>query len=167
MLPVPLRFHASHQKLARARKHIAELRVEVAAYIATGPLELVWERIAWMPRLAGICSPDTELAGLVAHIRQPVPETLAPVIGDAVHNLRSALDIMMCEIVVQADPAVRIRNVNFPCWRDATGKSHALKISEVRRSGDAIVALVEAWQPFEGGASRLYALSELNNSLDA
>jgi hypothetical protein len=161
MLPEPKLFQASYMKLKRAKKHFAELQLEVEGYLNSEPLQLVWEAVPWTERNAKVFSPGTKLVGLVAHILHEVPETLAPIIGDVVHNLRSALDIMMSEVVSKEASHIDIRTVGLPCWRGPKSKEGS--IGRIRDAGPAIVALVEAWEPYEGGASRLYALSELDN----
>ena len=53
--------------------------------------------------------------------------------------------------------------VQFPCWKKPQDKKDAIKKSKVEKVGAVPIGLVDAWEPFKGGASRLWALSELNN----
>jgi hypothetical protein len=95
----PTKFSASYLKVQRAEKHQAELRSEVQTYFDSKPLTVVWENIPWSERFAKSFKANTELVGAVVRIEKAVPDRLAPIIGDVVHNLRSALDIMMCDAV--------------------------------------------------------------------
>lgn len=89
-------------------------------------------------------------------------DTLAPIIGDVVHNLRSALDIMICELVVEASPNFDVKKVKFPFLKDVSGKVDAIKNANVNVAGSHVPPLIEAWQPFKGGASQLFALHHLD-----
>ncbi|WP_439543703.1 hypothetical protein [Hyphomicrobium sp.] len=162
----PSKFIASHLKVKRAESHLEELRRGVEAYLALNPVVLVWESCLWSERFAGLYSSDFAIAALVSRVRIPVPEEMAPIVGDIVHNLRSALDIMMCEIVRDADPSVDVTRTCFPFWEGGKGRrsrEYALEKSQAHRAGENVLSLIEASQPFKGGASRLYALSQLDN----
>lgn len=158
-----MKFRASHLKVNRAAHHIDELNAEFAAYTATAPLKLVWEQIDWIERFESIYPSNSKLVGLVSRIHNPVPEKLAPIIGDVVHNLRSALDIMMTEVVLNHDAGAVTRLLCFPMWEDDSKKKNALSKSQVGRAAPIVQTLVEAWEPFRGGRSRLFALHELWN----
>lgn len=160
-----MKFHASRLKITRAAQHLDELSAVIAAYMATDPLRLIWEQISWSARFEAIYPPNSKLVGLVSRIQHPVPEELAPIVGDVVHNLRSALDILMTEIILGRDPApsVKERQLCFPMWENAADKKNALRKSNVIHTDPMVAALVEAWEPFRGGRSRLFALHELWN----
>lgn len=155
------KYEASYLKLARAARHYAELEARVAQYIADEPLELVWSRLTWTERFEGIHPPDAQLAGLVANVRNPIPPDLSPIIGDVVHNLRSALDIMMCEELGAS--ASKTHTICFPMWRDLQGKPSAMAKSGVAAASNELQQLVEAWEPFSGSRSGLFDLHELWN----
>lgn len=138
-------------------KHLEELSAEVDTYMASVPLRLIWERVAWRERFRPVHGPESKLVGLVPRIREGVPENLSPIIGDVIHNLRSALDIMMTELVRELDPTADPRRVKFPTWKEATKPPPLPKAV----GGTPIEALIAAWEPFLGGRSRLYALNEL------
>jgi hypothetical protein len=159
----PSKFKASHSKVKRAEHHFIELRNEVQRYVASSPLSLVWETMPWSGRFADIYPPDAPILGLIPRVKQPVPGHFAPIIGDIVHNLRSAMDIMMCELVLVVDGSVKDHQINFPYWKSETDKEGAIRKSNALRAGPRLRKLIEAWEPFSGGASRLFALSQLDN----
>lgn len=158
-----MKFRASHLKVNRAAHLFDELSGEFVAYTATDPLRLIWEQVPWSERFESTYSSNSKLVGLVARIQNPVPEKLAPIIGDLVHNLRSALDIMMTEVVLDHDATAATRHLCFPMWQDESKKKNALTKSQVGLAAPIVRALVEAWEPFRGGRSRLFALHELWN----
>jgi hypothetical protein len=160
-----MKFVASRLKTKRAAQHFDELSGEIAAYMATSPLRLTWEAISWSARFDAIYPPNSQLVGLISRIQVPVPDKLAPIVGDVVHNLRSALDIMMTEIILGFDPTASAveRQLCFPMWESAADKKKALRKSNVSRADPMVAKLVEAWEPFRGGRSRLFTLHELWN----
>jgi hypothetical protein len=109
---------------------------------------------------------ETPLLGLTARFHQDVPEGLAPIIGDVVHNLRSALDVMMTELIASLQhPSVRLNQISFPFWDNTkpNSKKNAFIRSQVQFAHDGLKSLLEAWEPFPSGKSRLFALNELWN----
>lgn len=159
-MTVPHSFRASYLKLDRANKHMGELQTQVTDYIAAKPFRFAWEAVPWTDNFAKIHPRDACLIGLVPRVCVAIPETLAPIIGDVVHNLRSALDIMMFELVSDDVPLEKRRRVAFPFWEGERGKARAMQCVDFNPE---IASLVNAWEPYPGGRSRLYALHDLWN----
>lgn len=156
----PNKFSASREKLGRARKHIEELKIEAGKYIAADPVTLSWEPTPWVPRLAGTVEPDANVIGLIPRIRVPMPAPLSPMIGDVVHNLRSALDVMMFELISD-DPRVKLRSIEFPFRKSENGTATGIKCL---RFAPRFAELAEAWQPYPRGKYRLHALHDMWNT---
>lgn len=77
-------------KVARAKKHAVELNARIESYWQSGPIELMRE------------DNHVERKTLIRVIRAAkVPIDLSAVIGDVIHNLRSALDLVASEMVVR------------------------------------------------------------------
>ncbi|MBV9511598.1 MAG: hypothetical protein JO303_15100, partial [Caulobacteraceae bacterium] len=81
-------------KVERAKRHINELGQEIAAFFARSPFVIhvqedlkAGERVWWL------------------EIREIVPREWSAIVGDAIHNLRASLDLMMVAIVRRCDPA--------------------------------------------------------------
>src|SRR3954447_22792037 len=96
-------------KLERAKRHVHELDVALSAYVARNPCVLIGEGDpkggGWRVRVS---------------VREPPPEEAAVIIGDIIHNLRSALDLLVNDLAALAgDHSGRPR---FPFWKDAKGK---------------------------------------------
>ena len=68
-------------EIARANDHIGDLKSRIDAFNSQNPYAVVTER-----------QPNTGDKVFRVKIVQPVPDALCCIIGDAVHNLRSAID---------------------------------------------------------------------------
>jgi hypothetical protein len=75
-------------KLKRANKHISELDSMLRTYCANIDPARVYE------------DADGGLHSLQFKVAQPMPEDVPLILGDAIHNLRCALDIMTCERII-------------------------------------------------------------------
>lgn len=141
-------FAGSQAKLERARKFIAELGQELSAYNASNPLTAIAVAIA------GPVNFKLEITfqgqGLLPGI----------ILGDVLHNLRSALDLMASELARingQDD-----RNVYFPFSESKTTLAHTIKSKHFYKAGPDAVALLETLAPYKGGNERLRAIHDLN-----
>jgi hypothetical protein len=76
-------FEASKLKIERANTHIQELEMSISAYFSENPCVLVVEPFPGMDSIRN--------HAWIARIRKPVPQFLSAIIGDTVHNLRTAL----------------------------------------------------------------------------
>jgi hypothetical protein len=85
-------FEASRLKLNRAAKHLNELEIAVPAYLEQKPVGIIVEPFPGMEM-------SYDSRAWIARIRKPVPFELAPIIGDVVHNLRTSLDLLACDLV--------------------------------------------------------------------
>lgn len=99
------RFESARQKLARAGKHIDDLEAEISAFWATQPYEVeLDERSEPGPGCYRVAR------------MQALPESIFLITGDAVHNIRSALDHFACAAVPRPDRATA-----FPTWSRPDG----------------------------------------------
>ncbi len=76
-------FHGAKLKLKRANKHIMELNAVLNAF-----LESHFDNVSFKEDAYGWH--HLQLGGV------SIPEDVPLIIGDAIHNLRSALDFMLC-----------------------------------------------------------------------
>ena len=98
---------------------------------------------------------------LVARVGQLIPEEAPLILGDAIHNLRSALDLMACDIV-RAFNETPDRHTKFP-FRDSEQKLiAALNGGKIKAAGSGVVDLIaKVIQPYPGGNGvALYALHD-------
>ena len=128
-------------KLSRAADHVAHLRESVRVYGESDPHEIVHEPTS-EPHLTRV---------RVVLRRQPPPE-MSAVIGDAVHNLRSALDSVAYAIVVadhdgEWDPANDSRP-EFPITENPDEFATFLRKSRHSLVADRATAALRAGQPW-------------------
>src|SRR5438876_12182372 len=101
-------FESSRRKLARAKHHLADLDQMEKSFIDGNPY-------------ATITEPDPKRHHhMVCKLKviKPLPESFAEVVGDAVNNLRAALD-HSCYALAVAGGKLKSKNAYFPFGCDA------------------------------------------------
>lgn len=144
-LTAPL-FAASRLKLERARRFISELERETTTYKESNPAT------AKIVLLNGAPVINLEWAGA----------GLMPgaILGDAIHNMRTALDLMASELVRikgQSD-----KNVYFPFASSKEALGPLIKKRQFDRAGEDAVQLLNAIAPYYGGNDDLRAIHDLD-----
>src|SRR5271170_3962716 len=91
-------FHNAGLKLKRANEHIQDLYIRMLALGDSGPYTIVVNR-----------DPNGGDDSIEIESTQSVPDDVLLIIGDALHNLRSALDYALYSITVNRD-----RHSKFP-----------------------------------------------------
>jgi hypothetical protein len=99
---------------------------------------------------------------------QPVPAALICAVGDAVHNMRSALDFLTFAVAKHNGLRNKfLSDVSFTIRKDRDGTkgfSAAIKERKVARIGSAWVRFLESVEPYHGGkGANLYVISALDN----
>jgi hypothetical protein len=89
------------RKCLRAKKHLDELKRELAVYEGRHPYVAVRDRNT---------NPNPRAWTYRAHLAKKPSPDLALIVGDAIHNLRTALDYVVAELV----PPKRRRKCKFP-----------------------------------------------------
>lgn len=138
-------------KVDRARQLMDELHAAVHGFLATAPYE------------GGIRHDDAtnERVYFLKSVRQP-PIGLASLVGDILHNLRSALDHLAHElVVVGTGNEGPHRHVYFPLSEDAT-RFEAETPGKVKGMRPEAIAAIEALKPYRGGNNVLWRLHRLN-----
>jgi hypothetical protein len=103
----PKIFHGPKLKIKRAKQHLAELNTAINAFHESGAYEIIHEV-------------DSKSGESVYRIRvhKEIPCDISTIIGDIVHNLRSSLDQVVCDLVRANKKQVR-RGTGFPISRTA------------------------------------------------
>lgn len=139
-------FHGPILKVHRAGRHIAELSQVLEEYGRR--LVVTYEAIQDDPKHKRI------------KFSEPAPREISLIIGDAIHNLRSALDLMICDIA-----RLRGRNPNklhFPFAKDAQAFEDALN-GEIKRLGKDVLDALRELKPYKlEGNHLLRALHDLD-----
>jgi hypothetical protein len=146
-------FEASRLKIERAREHLQELEIAVDAYFSAKPSVIVVERFPGM-------EPHWQTQAWIARIRQPVPHMLSTVIGDVVHNLRTALDLLACDLVRIAGRTTK--QVYFPFCETAAELPSKIKDRNLHRAGQDVVREIESLKPYKGGNTALRAIHDMD-----
>ena len=138
----PTKFQASRIKLQRARKHINEL---------------ARMQDEWRGRIKS--DHTTSVFGNVS--AGPVDEEFGAVVGDAIHNLRAALDLMAVELA-RANGATKTSDVYFPFGMDEASFELAITKKKFNKAGEDAVALLRTFQPYKSGNHALRAIHDLD-----
>ena len=147
-------FKASRLKIERAQTHIFELEIAVENFFSRKPCAIVVE-----PYFDGSLS---WARSCTARVRENVPYSFSPIIGDIIHNLRTALDLLACDLVRLAgkNPS----SVYFPFCERPTELHSAIKKKNIHRAGHDVVEVIERFQPYRGGNETLRALHDMDVS---
>lgn len=110
---------------------------------------------------------NTETRRLVAYltIREPCPGVWGVLIGEMVHNLRSALDHLVWQLVIQNGETPVLAN-QFPICSDAGMFQRALDRQRLVHVSQLACDLIQSLQPYstgEGINSPLWQLHEISN----
>ena len=146
-------FDASKLKIARAQQHLGELERSVSDFLARKPFVVLVEKPEGMPDYL-------DMVAWVARIREQVPDEWSPIIGDIVHNLRAALDLMAGDLVrLNRKSAV---GVHFPFARSEAELSKQIKKKHIDRAGLQVINEIKKLQPYKGGNLALRAIHDLD-----
>jgi hypothetical protein len=138
-------------KIARAARHIQELDAAARAYLASAPFALDCVEL-----------PNGDLLWRVK-IRDAVPIEWSAIIGDAVHNLRSALDLLAWQLV-DANGAIPSQGTCFPVTRSGPNHFTELRRRALKGAETRAVRFVARLKPFGGGNEILVQLHALDIS---
>lgn len=132
-------FESARLKIERARKHIHDLARSVQEFVNKEPFKL---------RL------DSRYGCFLSvTLDEPIPNDVMLSAGDAAHNLRSALDHCMWEIVVDADQFFetheQLRQIQFPTADDQ--RKYENKIAKMPGLADDLASFLRNLAAFPGG----------------
>lgn len=138
-------FEGPRLKIQRGSRHLQELGLILARYGAN-------LRVEYQP-----------IKGDDDHVRLafslPPPPEIALVLGDVVHNFRSALDIMICDIARLKGKSSDKLKFPFAATREAY--TNLLK-GEIRRLGPDVAEALLELAPYKGGNMLLRGLHDLD-----
>lgn len=142
-------FSASFLKVSRAQGFIAELERELRAFVNEGAKPVT-------------VTPVTEGDTLTLEIAiKPMPPLPGAIVGDVVHNLRTALDLMATEMVSQT-AGQSSKSVYFPFGIDTADLEKQIKDKNFHRAGADAVTLLRTLAPYAGGNTALRAIHDLD-----
>ena len=145
--------YAPQLKLDRAVHHINDLKARADAFLAEKPFKLMRHY-----------RPQTGETALWSKAEKPIPPGISLVIGDAIHNLRAALDLALYPMA--KDRADKPGRIMFPIAKDDTSKAltDAMKEGRVKFAGKKVVEEIERLQPNPTGNPMLWGIDALDKS---
>jgi len=139
-------------KFERAKKHSVDLGKAYKAYLHSEPNEVGVKR-----------DPQTRKPIYYVVRVTPIPDELAVIAADVIHNLRVTLDHMAWQLFLMGPDARPNRDFKFPIKNDAPSFAAYLKSATETLRKDAIEAL-RSVEPYKGGQGHgLWELNRLNN----
>ncbi|MDI4655388.1 hypothetical protein [Xanthobacter autotrophicus] len=138
-------FEGPALKVARAIRHIEELACLLDDY---GHRISIWYE-----------SVPEDPTYMCLKISEPPPSEIPMIIGDAVHNLRSSLDIMVCDIARMRNKSTN--DVKFPFACDEAGLIKAVE-RHCRQLGEDVQKLLIDQRAFKGGNVPLRGIHDLD-----
>jgi hypothetical protein len=139
-------------KLKRARIHIAEIKSLLDQYNEPDPYEVRQEQ-------------DPQSGEIVASlvVKNPIPIALSPIVGDAIHNVRCALDFLICDLA-RDNGKIPNENGGFPLSQNNAERFKpgrvSKKIEGVCLRAERLIDLIKASEKFY---RPLHILNRLDN----
>lgn len=146
-----MRFSGPRLKIIRAKQHIADFHARMVAFSKTDYYRLYVDKDS-----------QTGNNAIKFEIVKPIPEDTALIIGDAIHNLKGALDFAINDIVFEK-LGERPRFTRFPVRGSREELINAMNGGTIRKASVAISDLiVDVIKPYKGGNDSIYALHDMN-----
>lgn len=134
-------------KVDRAKHHIRDLKVKIGKFLGKNPYSLVFE-----------AHPKPNMVYIVCHASEQFPKGIPLIVGDVFHNLRGALDHLMCCV------AGTTKHVQFPICSSRAVFEETLKKRNIGCASKRAISVIDSLQPYarEEGLD-LVAINRLNN----
>lgn len=145
-------FDASRHKLDNAASHIETAGQLVTEYQLAFPMTTVRVEMdqAVYPGIVGMKFVPSA----------PVPVKIPLAVGDAIHNMRSALDILAVEAVSLSGG--NPKNVYFPFATDEDNLDDRIKSKNFHRASAEAIDLLKSFKPHSAGNELLRAIHDLD-----
>jgi hypothetical protein len=146
--------HSVQRKLEWADKHIGDLGHELAGFRVAKSKAVIRENDPNRPGFSRWILTDAS-----------IPDPITLILGDAIHNLRSALDRFANDIVRDNGKQPSF-TTDFPIWRSPKfdrKEYEATVETKVGRASKPVVQEFKGLEPYEGGKNELlWALDKLD-----
>lgn len=148
-------FSGVHAKVKRANEHLNSLAPLIQSLVDSGANNLVVEKY-----------PNGKGFLIRSEFLWPPPPYWGSIIGDIVHNLRSALDILACELVA-ANGSIPTSQTAFPVLRTNSGSErdwHSCVGGKLKGASSEAIEFVQALNCYAEGTDRfkVYMLDQLD-----
>jgi hypothetical protein len=138
-------------KIERAKRHIRELAEEIQTFIARNPYSTFAED-------------DTGAGQRVwkVKINEGVPEGWSTIVGDAIHNARAALDLLMVAVVRHCDPNRQSYNHVHFIIRESKDEFESSLPKNIKGASSEARRIIENLKPYKGGDEAFWRLHQLD-----
>lgn len=150
--PPTSQFVASRLKIERAKSHIEDMQAALSSFLDGNPYTIFSE----------VNLDGSEV--FKVRVGQCVPPLFGAIVGDVVHNLRSALDLMATDLARANGNTSKtaLGETYFPITANRENLE-ATKHTKIKRLSAEAQDLILKLEPYDGGnASILYALHHLD-----
>lgn len=137
-------------KIERAKQHIADLDVAIRSFCNSDPYTL---RIKEKPEIQHVA--------LYVDSVSPLPDEIALIVGDAVHNLRSAFDHLAWQLV-EAGGGTPNHHTYFPICETPHQFASAIGQGEINKMRAGANEVIEALQLYASGDRTIWNLNALD-----
>jgi hypothetical protein len=140
-------------KVARASEHIQQFVAVAGGFFQTDPYRIVVQK-----------NPKTGNLDWVAQVRADPPLALSLIAGDVIHNLRSALDLLAWQLVLDGGGKPVVSGSLATCYPIMDGRRAFKNVGLRRVQGASKDAkdLISATRPFKGGNDALWQIHRLD-----
>lgn len=153
---MPEHLDGAWAKVFRAQEHLAALASEVESYFASRPYTL-----------EGTFDPTTSDWVVRIRVTTSPPIRLGTIIGDVVHNQRSALDHLVYELARVATGKDRPRGTQFPIIATAAAEYRRSGLRGVAMLHPPVRKVVRLLQPYQRAEPAEHPLTLLNRFSNA
>jgi hypothetical protein len=140
-------------KIERAKEHIRNLDLAIQTFVCSEPYAIRTK-------------PHSVIQHTTLYVAraEPVPTTVPIILGDAIHNLRSALDHLAWQLV-EADGGIPDKHTFFPIFSGPDGfqkYASAMGSGEIKKIRPGAEKVIQAMQPYVTGDDTLGHISQLD-----
>jgi hypothetical protein len=146
---LPTEFIGPRLKIERAKKHVLDLKSEIEAFHQRNPYCLVMDE-----------DPQASQRVFRIKILEKVPPIWGTIVGDAVHNLRASLDLLMNDLVIAAGGRPH-RSTQFPIGPEVKELRPSF-LEKIKGAKPTAKRLIERLKPYDGGSKAGAALWRLH-----
>ena len=130
-------------KLARAQTHIDDLQREINAYLGRKPYRWFTERDS-----------STGEKSVIVELTERVPTELRMICGDAISNIRSALDHVVSELAIKNDRTAV--HVSFPTANSAGEFLDKRVQGKIEKLSAPAIELIGSLEPYQHGKGHIF-----------
>jgi len=150
-----LPFNGPRLKLERAKQHINNLSTICDEFFAEHYRLVIVDCAAPYPHMRE--------RGIDTKNKAALPSSIPLILGDAIHNLRAALDLLAFQLLKDSERSVD--SIHFPIATKNVGPEAAKRTIEsrgIKFAGCNVVNLFISFEPYKGGHLQLWELHELD-----